>query len=313
MPIPRATRHNTFNPSRYQTASNRPSVARREMSPRSQLKNGGLSIAGPDIKTLLSELKQYSSVQIENLNPVAREKFDRLVQFVQALYDTDDYETLYSWVKEEYGKLKHVYPGTVGAYMAGCMVSTSLSDNLPGCAICCAASIPRPRSDSQFHHCRNTIIGGEYDGEQYTFMKFKTADSDENHKVAYLYINSTDTANYPGFSLSEKKQLTEFGLERVKVYGYNSNGREYVELTPLITIAELKDRSRHHSHYDEHPRRHPVKHTSSSTIWWWICLLIIVFIVVIVVVGIIWMKNTGVRRNTTVQTATIDGTQPYVM
>jgi hypothetical protein len=300
----RRANHYTFNPSHYETASNRLSVARREMSPRSQLKNGGLNIAGSDIKMILTKLKQYSSIQIDDLNPKARSNFDRLVYYSQALYDTDDYETFFSWVQEEYGHLKAVYPGTVGAYMAGCMVSTSMEDEYAGCAISCAASIPRPRNDKRSHHCKNTVIKAEYDGDRYHFTIFKEADNPEHHKKAYLYINSSDKENYPGFSVAEKRLLSEIklgsvNLEQVRLYGYNSDGREYVALSSeLLTIDKLKSRSRHHSHHDHSPR-HQEKQQSSSTIWWWVILIVIIFIVICVLVGvgIYWSRNINTSMN----------------
>ncbi len=90
----------------------------------------------------------------------------------------------YKRVKKEYGQLKSVYPGTVGAYMAGCMVSNSFSDTIPGCAISCAQSIPRPKDDKSFRHCKNPVIRGNYDGYKYHFTIYRKGNNVENQKDA---------------------------------------------------------------------------------------------------------------------------------
>jgi len=289
-----------FRPDLYETKSNRPSIEVMNMSPRAAIKAGGLRVAAKDIKSILRDLKPFISTQITELPEEVKDKFNRLAIYVQTLYNTSDYETLYAWVKQEYGHLTTTYPGTVGSYMAGCMVQTSLTGIESGCAISCAASIPPPRSDNSFNHCENTVIHGRYDNNIYHFTIFRKADHLENHRDAYLYINSTDPVKYPGFSDNEKRQLLECGVERVKIYGFNSDGRNYVELTnDLVDIANLKARNRHYddkfnSSYHDHPLYggpHQRPNDSGSNIWW--IIVIVVIIVIIFVLGWLYYYNSN--------------------
>lgn len=289
---------NRFTPDRFETRSNRPSVVAKNMSPRAALKAGGLKIAADDIKSILNALKPFINTQITALPEKIKNKFNRLAVYVQTLYNTDDYETLYSWVKDNYGHLSSVYPGTVGSYMAGCMVRTSLSDTEAGCAISCAASIPPPMDDKTFNHCSNTVIMGNYDDNKYHFTIYRKAEEPEYHHDAYLYINSSDPQNYPGFNEVEKKQLIEYGVEKVKLYGFNSDGRNYINLTNnLVPVSNLKSRNRHHSEYNDHRHHHskPYQkpHSSGSNSWW----IIIVIVVIVIILFIGWMFYRSTNKN----------------
>ncbi len=288
----------SFVPAKYETSSRYRSKVRFNAPTIRVFKAGDLSIAADDINTILADLKQHSSTEIENLPTTAREKFDRLVTYVHALYDTDDYKAFYNRVRDEYGELKSVYPGTVGAYMAGCMVTNSFSDSIQGCAISCAQSIPRPKSDRTFRHCENPVIKADYDGYRYSFTVYREGSTAENQKDAYLYINSTDEKNYPGFSQVEKKILSELGIEQIKLIGFNSDGRNYVELaSDLVPVTQLKSRNRHYSQHlapvHSYEKSRPKPNSSGSNSWW----IIVVIVVILIIVFLLWIFYRNRYRN----------------
>ena len=119
----------------------------------------------------------------------------------------------------------------------------TFSETAPGCAVVCAAAMPRPRDDPTFQHCQNTVLKGTFNGQNYRFTLLKKADETVNHERAYLYIDFTDD-NYPGFGKAEKRDLKAIGIREVKLFGTHPDGRNYVELTKdLIPIEELKSRN----------------------------------------------------------------------
>nr|QBK90767.1 MAG: uncharacterized protein LCPAC201_00680 [Pithovirus LCPAC201] len=265
-------------------------------TPAMVLKSGGLALAKDEIKNLLDDLYSYKTTQINELNRDISAKFTRLISYVTLLYDTPEYETFYQWVIEKFGDQKEIIPATVGGYLIGCTVSTSFSKTAPGCAICCAGSMPRPKSDHSFKHCEHTVLRGIYNDNGYRFTIHRRALNKSDHENAYLYIKIDNTKNYHGFTEAEKKNLMATGVKRIKLYGFESDGRNYVELTSdLIPVEKLKSRSdlRHSSDRSKSNRNHSGnKHRrdppSSGSNAAWIIIIVIIILVVIFLIWFAW-------------------------
>ncbi len=267
-------------------------------TPAMVLKSGGLALAENEIKSLLNDLHFYKTTQINELNREISAKFTRLISYVTLLYDTPEYETFYRWVIEKFGDQTEVIPATVGGYLIGCTVSTSFSKTAPGCAICCAGSMPRPKSDHSFKHCEHTVLRGIYNDNGYRFTIHRRALNKSDHESAYLYIKVGSSGNYHGFTEAEKKNLMATGVKRVKLYGFESDGRNYIELTPdLIPVENLKSRSsiRHFDNKNRGDRDHSGdKHRrppSSGSNAAWIVIIIIIILVIIFLVWFAWRGN----------------------
>lgn len=296
----RESKRRMFTPGRRNTSYD----SRRERSatatPAMVLKHGGLSLAEKEIKGLLDDLHPYSGTQISDLSSDISKKFNRLVSYVGLLYNTPEYETFYQWVINKYGNQNEVIPATVGGYLAGCTLPTSFSKTAPGCAVSCAASMPRPRSDHTFRHCDNTVLMGRFNGESYRFTLLRRALNQQDHEKAYLYINTGSNGNYHGFTEAEKKNLLATGVKQVKLYGYQ-DGMNYTELTSgLVAIEDLKSRSEMSASDGAGSRdgRHGTRRkdldppTSGSNAAW----IVIIIVVILVVIFLIWLAWGGNRK-----------------
>jgi hypothetical protein len=267
------------------------------------IKKGGLSLAEDEIKSLLDDLYPHSRTQITDLDRELSSKFNRLLTYVSLLYDTPEYTTYYQWVVDRYGNQNEVIPASVGGYFSGCIASTSFSNSYPGCAVACANSMPRPKSDPTFKHCEHTVLNGVYNSGGYHFMILRRARENENHENAYLFIKTDSNNNYNGFTETEKKSLLSTGIKKVKLYGYKNDGRNYAELTPdLVSIDELPSRNSvnsttgpnsdednsEESGYDSKRKKDSPDSGSSAA---WIVIIIIIILVIIFLIWLIWSRR----------------------
>ena len=294
-----------FYPMQHETKSSQNVSSSK--TPAMVLKNGGINAAAGEIKDLLDELVPYRQTQINTLDPKVADVFNRIVNYVNLLFNTPHYTEFNSWVEERYLSMQqnNVIPGTVGAYLIGCNISTSFSDSAPGCAVACASARPLPKTHPKFHHCENTVILGKFNGHNYRFTLLMQASDQTNHENAYLYITSTDQS-YPGFSKEEKTDLKSIGIKKIKLFGTYPDGKTYVELTNnLVPLEKLKSRNSHpagghdnggsvsdsNDHQNQAHKNEPPTSGANSA---WIILIIII---VLVIVFLIWYWSSRNRQN----------------
>lgn len=270
-------------------------------TPAMVLKSGGLDLAENEIKNLLNDLYSYKNTQINELNKEISTKFTRLISYVTLLYDTPEYDTFYRWVIEKFGDQREIIPATVGGYLIGCTVSTSFSQTTPGCAICCAGSMPRPKGDHSFKHCSHTVLRGIFNDNGYRFTIHRRAKNIPDHENAYLYLKLDNSGNYPGFTEAEKKNLMATGVKQVKLYGYVADGTTYTELTSdLVPVGDLRSRSEVQSSggYNKKGAKHHRDQPSSGSNAAWIIIIIIIILVVIFLVWFAWKRRQNYSTTT---------------
>ena len=286
----------------------RSTIGQEDNSPYMVYKRGGLTLAEKEIKQLLEDLRAYRNTPITELNQEISVKFSRLGAYIHLLFDTPDYPTFYNWIIEKYSDQENVDPATVGGYLIGCHVKTSFYHSAPGCAISCAGSVPRPKHDHTFQHCKNTVLRAIFDGNVYTFSVHKKAANPEDHANAYLYIKVDESGNYSGFSEAEKRVLLDMGVKYVKLYSYKNDGRIYDELTAgLVAVEDLPSRNRVNppnpgtgpnnpgntlgrSSYRKR-KKSKDHHVSEGgwTLGWIIRITVIIIIIIIIIVIIVWL------------------------
>jgi len=197
-----------------------------------------------DIRNRLQRLRLISNDLIKNLSGGNQDDFRALVRYTQLLYDTPAYKILYDQVKQYFGDLNTIQPGTVGAYFAGCLVKTSFAE-MPGCSVICAGSMPPPPQSTEDvgisplgsqgqgpdilgNFCQYSVIWGIYDGNNYQFTTLHEA---PNKDDVIVFVDTSGAGNtFPGFTDDEKVLLSKFGAKRVNLIRYSKDSQNYTEI-----------------------------------------------------------------------------------
>ena len=200
------------------------------------------------IDDLCKNFRDKQDYKISKLSGMDKEHFDEMVSYVQLLHGTSFYEHLYEKVKKYFGNIRTVKPGTVGAYFAGCMVTSKNSDEMsPGCSISCAGSMPLPKDEDGWSFCDKAVIMAEKGSVGYDFSVVKPAHSEEEMEPAYLFVDSKSLHDFSGFSKEEKDQIRAYGCKSVKLVGYGTD-MTYSDLyKEPKKIHEIKHRHHRHS------------------------------------------------------------------
>ena len=191
------------------------------------------------IDRTLGKLRSKESLKIDNIKGQTKEDFDLIVTYVNVLYDTSKYHIIFDLVKKHFSDLKKITPGTIGAYLGGCIIDTSFSDTMPGCSVSCAGSLPRPGDEEGWEFCGQTVVWGLHDGKKYTFTKVHETE-DPTHSI--LHLNCTNYNTCRGFTEEDKKALHDMGIDRVTIYGYRSNGKDHIKLTDdPVDVSDIRE------------------------------------------------------------------------
>ena len=210
----------------------------------------GSEVLKIDVNSLneaLTELRNNYSKQIRELTGSTNDKFKMMVSYVDLLYDTDYYNVLHNLVKDKFGDLKDVQPGTVGAYFAGCLINPELSGLPKGCSPICAGSMPPPQDkfdQLQWAFCGDTVISATYSPQTQNF-DFTIVNTIPNSDRALIFVNYNNLNTFPGFTDEDKNKLTNLGIRNVQLLGYTQDGQKYISLTPensFVPISSVKSR-----------------------------------------------------------------------
>lgn len=202
-------------------------------------KGESLDIDIEAFRVLLKDLRKHHDVAIQSLTEPIASKFKELVEYVQKLYNkSTGYDLLYKEVKDVFGDIKSPRPGTVAAFCAGCMMKNNFQGN-PGCSVICAGAIPP--SNKEWVECQELVILVTEAADGGFF--FNLQNNPINKSKAFLYVRSRSVDEFPGLSIEEKRQLTQFGVTYVKLMYYSSKGDKYKSLTSdFILLTEVRTR-----------------------------------------------------------------------
>lgn len=200
----------------------------------------------------LSELRENDYRMIRDLDGELNNKFKRMVSYVHLLYDTDHYNILYDLVKSKFSDLNDIKPGTIGAYFGGCLADVNINNIPSSCTPITVRSMPPPKSyinETGWSFCDNNIIwaekvliGNQSDVNAFKYI-FTVLNSIPDSKKGLVFINETVPSQFMGFTEDEKDTISKMNIDDVKIIGYNSNGREYIDITPdHVPLSTIKTR-----------------------------------------------------------------------
>jgi hypothetical protein len=176
------------------------------------------------ISQRLRDLRGCHKRTIRSLSGTDKENFEALTLFIQTLYDTEQYHELYRLIREHFGDLDEMKPGTVGAHFGGCLNNPS-NDS---CSLFCSGAVPPPGKN--YKSCDHLVIWGIWDGKGYEFTATNSAVISDCSK-AYLYVES-----FTGLSESEKVALSKMGVQSVKIICYTDNTNVTGDFIPLSQV-----------------------------------------------------------------------------
>lgn len=242
-----------------------------------------------DIQNRLRRLRSISESSIKDLNGNNLDDFRALVRYTQLLYDTPAYKIMYDQVRQIFGNLpkNSIKPGTIAAYFGGCLIQSTFN-NMPGCSVICAGSMPSPIDDSITDNqskpieehisrvpepngvtgptgatgsniditgtgpfCRYTVIWAIYDGTNY---QFTTLHDMPNKEDLIIFVDTNGT--FPGFSDEEKNAINRLGpgQKRVNIVRYSQDSQNYTELFGgFRSLDQIPSRVTIEQNYQETP------------------------------------------------------------
>ena len=175
-----------------------------------------------DIRTRLLRLRAHPDYPIKNLSGQDLLDYDALVRYTNMLHNTSLFEKYSNLIKEIFGNLPSIIPGTIGAYFGGCLAQINYSN--PICSPICVSSIPAPGQDS----CGYKVVLANMTPNGYEFQVLNDVNSDK----AIIF-----THNFDGFTFDEKNTLQRKGIQYVNISTFSHDGKNYV--TPSAAFIEL--------------------------------------------------------------------------
>ena len=242
-------------------------------------------ISMKSIKDTLRRLRSHHSVLIKDLHGELAKDYETIKNYVNLMHQSNAEQMINEPIMEIFGDLKKgVLPGTVGAYMNGCNLSTNHKGN-PSCAAVCVGS-KQPDSSVPGHSpCGYLTL-------LHTPKGFIALNSPSSKKDAQLVVKEGEPTS---FSKEQIDELRSFGIERVKVIAYSDDGVTYRDVTPeFVNVSYVQRQS-----VDDSPKniqnindgraytRAPSngQQTSSASGFWVLVIIAIIIIIVLVVLN----------------------------
>lgn len=188
----------------------------------------------------LQRLRANANRNIKSLTGQLKDDFQALAYYVQLLYDSPEYEVLYSRIRTIFGDLTELRPGTIGAYFGGCL---NRNPTMGSCALTCVDAAPS--SDADFRFCDTLVLWAVWDGRSYQISPINAGTiPNDRRRQAYIFLEVADYGQFPGFTEAEKATIRRFGVEEVQFVRYTQDGRQYQRLSagfieldsPLIRV-----------------------------------------------------------------------------
>lgn len=191
-----------------------------------------------ELKDKLFGLKQYSEVMIKNLPEDIKVDMDYVKNLVQKFYKTDNYKYLFDTIMEVFKKdEKDIIPNTVNGYFLGCLEDNNLSPEDRACTSTCLIALPLPQNE-EWSYCKDNVVWAVKDQGKFSFNVINRVD---DSKKSYIFINNED--EFIGFSATEKKDLSNLGIQIVKILKYSTINNEYKEITKTpVLLKDVKSR-----------------------------------------------------------------------
>lgn len=230
------------------------------------------TIENVDWDNIRRDLKMVYSIkekEIRELEGVDEGLFKRLVTNVKTLYSSpDEYDRFHKIVTETFADHKTLVPGTVGAYFAGCLVSSNV--NPKGCSQFCAGAMPLSRETAgENSFCEYPIFLASSSSGRMMITQMNQVD---DMTKAIVYVNAKTVEQFEGFSTNEIQAFQAQGIETVKLLSNDLNPVNLMKDVEWVKVEEVKTRATD----DE-------RHMNSGRAWTIVGIILIALLVLFVI------------------------------
>ena len=230
------------------------------------------------VRKCLHAIMPYFDTPIGQLQGDVLLNFNKMVAFVETLYDTTYYSKMYDMVVKTLQCENHptVVAGTVGSYFCSRLNKTSAEGC---CSLACSNSAPSPHES----RCKYSIYSSKYSHVNgFNYKQEHVSETGLAQSIIYVPFATKDS--FPGFSKREKDALKKAGVNYIRVVGLvdaESGEDNYVAITEnFVAVENIKCRKE---------VIHPHSEASNSSNTCWIVVLIIL-ILILIFIGL-WLLN----------------------
>lgn len=192
---------------------------------------GSFQLHRKTLKDTLIELKSQAHVPVRQLGSEYTESFRSIVEALRLLYGSQAlYDLILTDVREIFGDVTDIKPGTVAAFFIGCFNDDKFPGPM-GCSPKCAASLPPTEGTPGYSNCDDLVL--IYSDKMFSSL------NEQKSTHAYIYISDP---NFQGFTKENVNQLREAGIENASLIFGNEDG-SYREVTSAMSIDQLPQTS----------------------------------------------------------------------
>lgn len=240
----------------------------------------GIEVDMDIFRSVIEKLKKYSSSLVSDLNEEISDNYNTVVSFINiASSDDHVYERFVKIIREIFGDVKNIKPGTIGSYFLGNIQNFEKTYNsYQGPANCHPLKIgAAPNIRGQSNDC-------QYPAFIFSHGKF-TRQNNINGAVAVIYV---DRPSFSGFTAQNIIDLQSIGISSAYLnYGINSD--EAIESSPHpINIQSLPMKMKSNEQKD---------FNTSEGINGYILFLLIILIVLVVFVGFLFIRKSSSKQD----------------
>jgi len=173
-----------------------------------------------DIKLAIANLAKHAQYPLRDLHRNAKLNRDhRLISYtVSELYHQQQYSLIID-VIESHDRPSILIPGTVGAYLFGCLLPT-YGDGERDCSPLCIGSVPYPPSAKGTKFCDDSCNNQVWVVQRYSSRVEYVKVNASTSKSAIIYVDT----EFGGFSSYEVQTFANHGVRRAKVMDTTEDG-----------------------------------------------------------------------------------------
>ena len=228
-------------------------------------KNGKYQLSRKNLKDTLVELKKHSKTSLKHLGKKHLESFNGLVESLGILYGSQAlYDLVLADIREVFGDVKEVKPGTVAAFFLGCFDEEKFPGPM-GCNPKCAASL-HDSSESGVS-CEDLVL-------IYSEGVFSSLNS-KNPKHTYIYVEDAD---FDGFTRENISQLKEAGVSKATLVFGTQNG-SYREIASATKVSKLPSKENNNNVVVQTQESDTLDEGTGGVIF--ICIVVVILIVLL--------------------------------
>lgn len=233
--------------------------------------SSNITINMDNVRATLTELRAHAHVPIRELSKEMSEMLQDVVTISQLLYNSAAYNVFLEEVLRAHADVRNVRAGTVGAFFVGCFVPSGYSGPA-GCNPNCAGALPPEPNTEGWSFCDKLVI--LYNGEVFHSLN-EVADNSQAH----IYI--PEGVEFNGFTPSELRQLSAYGITTAKIIRSTGAGSSFQEHGDFVELSRLGKQPPRPST----PVRNAAPSSGGGMNNGLIIILVIIFFLIMLVIG----------------------------